>query len=88
MSERPEASDSVHPTPGDYLLVVVTGMLAQVRVAPGAAGLAPGERLVMDDVPGRLKAAGEGANPGMVFARALKARPDENGLVWALITPQ
>lgn len=92
MGEGPAASDSVHPTagevaPGDYLLVAVSGM-AQVRVAPGAASLAPGVRLVMGDVPGRAQAAGQGANPGTAFARALEDQPDENGLVWALITPQ
>lgn len=92
MGERPEASDSVHRTPGevapgDYLLGAVSGM-AQVRVEPGVEDLAPGARLVMGDVPGRLKAAGEGANPSIAFARALESRPDENDLVWALIMLQ
>ncbi len=90
MGEGPEASDSVHPgagevAPGDYLFVAVSGM-AQVRVAPGAAGLAPGVRLVMGDVPGRAQAASEGVESSMVFARALEGQPDENGLLWALIT--
>ena len=42
----------------------------------------------MGNVPGRLKAAGDGADPGKVVARALEGQPDENGLVWALIMLQ
>ncbi len=82
--------DSVQPVegdvaPGDYLLVVTSG-LAQVRVGPVLTGLAPGEALTVADVAGRAALAGAEADPDLVFARAMEAQPDENGLLWAMIS--
>ena len=84
--------DSVQPVegdaaPGDYLLVVTSG-LAQVRVAPGLTGLAPGQRLAAGEVAGLVTLAGADAKLDLVFARAMEAKPDENGLLWALVSTQ
>ena len=73
--------------PGDYLLVVTSG-LAQVRVAPGLTGLTPGQRLTAGEVAGLATLAGADAKLGLVFARAMEAKPDENGLLWALVSTQ
>jgi hypothetical protein len=86
------SDDSVQPVagdvaPGDYLMVVTSG-LAQVRVAPALTELTPGQKLVAGEVMGRATLAGADANPDLVFARAMEAKPDENGLLWALVTVQ
>jgi hypothetical protein len=86
------SDDSVQPVagdvaPGDYLMVVTSG-LAQVRVAPTLTELVPGQKLVAGEVAGRAMLAGADANPHLVFARAMEARPDENSLLWALVTVQ
>ncbi|MGD9101699.1 MAG: hypothetical protein PVF45_14555 [Anaerolineae bacterium] len=86
------SDDSVQPVagdvaPGDYLMVVTNG-LAQVRVAPALTELAPGQKLAVGEVTGRATLAGTDANPDLVFARAMEAKPDENGLLWALVTVQ
>ena len=67
----------------DVLLVKVQGVSGTT-----IGWVAPGVRLVMGDVPGRAQAASEGVEFSMVFARALEGRPDENGLLWALIILQ
>jgi hypothetical protein len=89
--ERRASDDSVQPVegdvaPGDYLMVVTSG-LAQVRVAPDL-NLTPGQKLVAGEVTGRATLAGADANPDLVFARAMEAKPDKNGLLWALVTVQ
>jgi hypothetical protein len=72
---------------GDYLLVVTSG-LAQVRVAPSLSGLAPGQTLTIGDGTNLTTLSAAGARPGLAFARAMEAQPDENGLIWALIGAQ
>jgi hypothetical protein len=70
--------------PGDYLLVVTSG-LAQVRVEPGLASIAPGQSLTVAAADGRAAAAGADTAPGLVFGQAMEAAPDADGLLWALI---
>ena len=36
----------------------------------------------------RATLAGADAQPGLVFGRAMEAQPDENGLLWAMISVQ
>jgi hypothetical protein len=88
--EERASDDSVQPVagdvaPGDYLMVVTSG-LAQVRVAPALTELTPGQKLSAGEVTGRATLAGADANPDLVFARAMEAKPDEDGLLWALVT--
>jgi len=87
--EEEEGDDSVHPVegdaePGDYLFVVTSG-LAQVRVATSSKRINPGQSLSAGTVSGLAKLAESGSRPEVVFARAMEAEPDENGLIWALV---
>jgi hypothetical protein len=89
---REEAGDSVQPVegdvaPGDYLLVVTSG-LAQVRIALVRTGLSPGQGLTIGNAAGLATLAGPDARSGIIFARAMEAQPDENGLLWAMIDTQ
>jgi hypothetical protein len=88
--EERASGDSVQPVagdvaPGDYLLVVTSG-LAQVRVAPDS--YAPGQKLTAGEATGLATLAGLDANPDLVFARAMEAKPNEDGLLWALVSVQ
>jgi hypothetical protein len=87
--EQEENDDSVQPVegdaePGDYLFVVTSG-LAQVRLASSLQRITPGESLSAGRVSGLAKPAESGTRPEVVFARAMEAEPDENGLIWALV---
>jgi hypothetical protein len=70
--------------PGDYLLVVTSG-LAQVRLEPGVDALAPGQSLTVGGVAGAAILAGAETAPDLIFARAMEAQADEDGLLWAMI---
>lgn len=81
--------DGIQPTegdaaPGDYLLVVTSGM-AQVRIGQKDA-LVPGAALTVSDVSGSARAADGAAT--LVLGRALEAQPNENGLIWAMVETQ
>jgi hypothetical protein len=81
--------DSVQPVegdvaPGDYMFIVTSG-LAQVRVAPSVDGLAPGQSLTVARVAGSATLAGTETAPGLIFARAMEAQADEDGLIWAMV---
>lgn len=87
--EQEEDDDSVQHVggdaePGDYLFVVTSG-LAKVRVASNLKRINPGESLSAGEVSGVAKLAEAGSRPEVVFARAMEAEPDENGLIWALV---
>ena len=87
--EMEEDDDSVLPVegdvePGDYLFVVTSG-LAQVRVTTSSKQITPGQGLSAGTVSGLAKLAEAGTKPEVVFARAMEAEPDENGLIWALV---
>jgi hypothetical protein len=69
--------------PGDYLFVVTSG-LAQVRVSPTTKDELMGKSLQLDS-NGLAALQGLEATPGAIFAVAMEARPDENGLIWAMI---
>lgn len=70
--------------PGDYLLVVTSG-LAQVKMGQRAA-FAPGAALTVSEVAGIARTADSAAV--LVFGRAVDGQADENGLVWAMIETQ
>jgi hypothetical protein len=88
-AEQPEVGDIVQPgqgdvAPGDYVLVV-TGGLARVRLAPDLVSLTPGQSLTVAAGAGRATLATAETRPELVFGRAMEARPDGQGLLWALI---
>ncbi len=91
-SEKEGQGDTVQPVegdvgPGDYLLVATSG-LAQVRVTPSLTNLTVGQRLMVGAVTGQATLAETETQLDLIFAWALEAKPDENGLIWALVSAQ
>jgi hypothetical protein len=68
-------------------LLVVTEGLAQVRVAPTLTRLQPGQSLTVGNAVGVATLASTDESE-LIFAYAVGAQPDENGLLWAMIVSQ
>lgn len=75
------AVNRTEPAPANDLLTVLVSGLAQVRVA---ASVAPGDRLTVS-AQGLLGPAPLDLPTGAIFAQALEADEDGDGLVWAIL---
>ena len=73
--------------PGDYLLVLTSG-LGQVRVDPEMAPILAGKNLTVADDAGLATLAGADTERDLILGRAMESEPDENGLLWAMISVQ